>query len=417
MLLHALDTAKHDPVGSPNPTDHIARAFGFAVSLVVFCPLLIAPLMPPRVILIGLLILFCMWFLVTRGREWRASGPLLALLLMFIALIGTLVGFGLLPTTGAETGNAQRFMALLPLALLAGYISSRPGGRQFWQGFLAVAALLVIPAIYEFVTSQSLLGRNMMYFVENGRPRALLASDHPLVLGTLFLAAIPLSARINGGKAGLLLAIWLFVGVITTGSEGPIALGLVCLLAVMAPRVATLVAQRRALLIWLAFIALAVTAYLSIFVWNNRVLGATSGEYSRGYRASLYSMVPRMLWESPLGNGFAGLPSGRWLIDSQYKGTRDISISIDSEVVYLISIIGIAGLLVYLLALLLAISALRHHLPLALSACCVAVSGVVLALTVWDTVAVVWWMLIGACLGFVVQRSPLEPHRGHRQSR
>lgn len=347
----------------------------------------------------------------TVGRAFATVGIAAAALVALLAL--DRLWSGSLDPKGVA--NAERYLLLLPLATYAGRSIGRSGRfHRYARPYVLVAGLITPLALYEVLSGRSLLGRDYLYFVENGQGRALLAADHPLVLGILFASAIPMvhCVRLKHPK---LMALWIFAGVLATNSEGPSAVGSVCLALILFPRLLDIVPR-----LWrwigalLAGLGLA-TAYLSLAAWSQYVPGLTSTEYSRNYRSGLYSIAPKILADTPLGYGFNGLPDGTWWLLSAYKGLRDVGTSIDSEPIYLITIAGYIGLGAYIVAVIISLRALRSGSVSGVCSLAVTLSGLFLALSAWDTLGTLWAMLLGAAssaLPYTMTRRQSGPTEG-----
>jgi len=169
-------------------------------------------------------------------------------------------------------------------------------------------------------------------------------------------------------------------------------------------------------------------AYLTVFVFTPTIAGSTGLQYSANYRGAMYSLLPRILSDHPLGYLLSGTPLGTWTVDSQLRGVVDIAISSDSEIVFAVFGLGWLGLTLYVVALFTAIGAVKKDAPVGFAAVSLTVLGLILALHGWDGMSPLWYALLGmsAYLVFVRFRTrahapPLGRHvpgrrRGHHRA-
>lgn len=364
------------------------------LSLAIHFPFVVQQIAFPRLILLVIIVAAIILVSYKRRRGTRAlRAPLI------YSLYGLLIIIALLGGELSESGiaNLQRYLILLPVAFLLGRtLSETSTQRCFCAVYVTVSAGVSILAGIERLTARSLFERDITYFVENGRARALVAADHPLVLAVLLLVAVPMCAYFAPRVRWLAVGI-LAVGIYSTGSEGPLGLLLLIAPVTLSSSAGSILARHRKMLATCLVVGALVLMFLSTFVWTAEVPGATSAEYSRGYRPALYSVGSQMLLARPLGYGFNAVPVGEWFLNTEYKGTRDVSISVDSEVVFLVAIFGFGGLLLLAVAAKIALLGLDTVRPFAISLLALLAAGTFLAITVWDSMCVVAGIVLGVC--------------------
>ena len=319
------------------------------------------------------------------GRAFVNSVVLLAPVLLLTAVLVTRV-FEL-----EAFGGAYLYIFLLPLSVLAGrrmqLLSLHASFFKLLRRYAYVAAVC---AFVEFGGQLTLFGGEL--FVQSALVRAKVGQFHPIVLGVLFVAAIATTVQIASFRQRLTAILFLYAGVFVTGSFGPLVFGGVVALAALAP-------STRKLSRWsslLTFTSLAALAYFSTRVWSTAVVGTTVDEYSNGYRTALYALVPQMVQEAPLGYGPDGFPPGRWLIDSEYLGVRDISVTVDSELVLLVGEFGAVGLVLFTFALWLGLRTsfgTAAVTGLVLSA--IVINGLTVALHAWQSLSLLLFLTLG----------------------
>lgn len=298
--------------------------------------------------------------------------------------------------------NLQLTLGVGPLYMALGWAIIGSSRKILYaQVYVLVSAVMALAALVEYISGQSLIGRaEFEYLAREGGVRALVASDHPLVLGGLLLAAMPLVYALNGswryvGSVVLLVGIW------STGSRGPLGIALIVFCVAVAPGLARLVRKLYRVVV-IAIIALFVlVSVLAIWVWKPEIWGFSSFEYSTNYRFAIYALVPMILAQLPLGYIFGSIPPGAWVLPSEWRGLRDVSITVDSEVVLLVFQVGWLGLLSYVGLTMMCGLSLRYDLAVGGMALAVSLSGMFLALHAWDGLGAVWWVSIGTAAAVI----------------
>lgn len=387
--------------GRARPATVVPLVLGAVGALAIEWPFLIQGQLPLRPVVVVLLAVVLVYELARTPALTRFVGPAIIAIpfvtVLVVRLTAPLIADGQ-PVVGA---NLQRYLVVLPLGLLVGVVLWRsPSVAAYARGALGVTTVTALAAIAEFVLATSFLGRNYRYFVEGGYGRAMLGSDHPLVLGTLFAVAIPLAGRYRGWD-GALRVLVLTAGVVATRSLGPIIVASGLALLMLAPRVRGAVLAHRRLLAALLLAGLGALVWLSTRVWTSQVPGNSSALYSQNYRTALYAVTPTMLREAPWGYGPGSLPAGRWLVYSEFKGVRDLATTIDTEYVYLVSEWGYLGLALGVLVLLLSIRAISASVNLALTALAFVGCGFFVAVHPWDTLGTAWAIVLGMVIAAI----------------
>ncbi len=302
--------------------------------------------------------------------------------------------------TEATTTNLGEVGTIAVLGLIAGWLGAAGGtpARLIRTPFLAVAIISAVLAVVEsstgfrFFPSEAQIGYD---------GRAFVGQQHPITLGLFIGVAIALlygtRARVRVPLAAILLG-----GTIATGSEGPIAIAVILTLAVLLPGPARAIAGRTKFITFASIVAIGVVVWLSFFHWTTHLYDASVDQYSAGYRTALYAVLPEILARNPLGFGPNGMPADTYYIYSTYRGVRDMSLSIDSEPVYLATQLGIVGIAIFLAVYFTAVAALRRSLVPALMLVAVMLGGVLVALHAWLSVTALVTGLLGICIHSLV---------------
>ena len=301
--------------------------------------------------------------------------------------------------------NAEHLFVMLPLfATLGWLVYSSERARTYAYVLVGAGVLVAVLAVFESLLGFSLLGRGELFALSQreGPARALVGAENVLVLGATLAAMVPLSLKLPRSWMQLSASILLVAGVWATGSRAPaiICTGIVVIQAI--PVLRALLQRFWWVLQIVAAVVLLGLAYFSIFVWTPFIGGMTGLDYSSNYRGALYSLVPRILLEHPLGYLLQSPPDGAWMIDSELHGRFDIARSIDSEVVWAIFGLGWLGLAFFVGALFIVIAALKYDVAVGLSGLTLTALGFILALHGWDAMGPLWYALVGACAGLVV---------------
>ena len=306
--------------------------------------------------------------------------------------------------TGSATAssNGQRFLLTFPVALAAGWVlaSSRAGLNYLARTIAVVATLTAIPAIVEFASGKSLLGREAEFetYVRDNSARAVVGAEHPLILGVLFAFAVPITyLAIRRWWLRWPCVVLLMAGVYATGSRGPwgVTLGVLLLLAV--PGLMRFMARHFGTLVFAVMVGLGVLWYFASRVWQPVTTSTDTLANSMEYRAAIYSLLPRILLDHPFGYGLGDLPAGTWLIRSPNQIT-DITTTVDSQWVLSAMRLGWFGVFLVFALVILSILALRRRLDFGLALFVFTGCGTFVALDAWDGAGSLWMLLIGVCL-------------------
>jgi hypothetical protein len=343
-------------------------------------------------------VLFVSWIsLVYETREPGKGviGQVVAVAL-YLALILE-VGRSVAAAGGLSEGiNFERLTALFPLAAACGWLLVRSGRIFTYLRCFLVVGLFTVPlAAYEYL-SNSVLFRATASDIRNGHTRAVVGSDHPLVLAALFLGLIPIAMYVLT-KGRRLACVWLFIGILATGSNGPAIIGGTLLVLCLSPSVARVVTASKKPF---ATACVLIGGYLvvgSMFLWTTELRATNINTFSNEYRAGLYYLLPRILQARPLGYGLSGIPADTWYFSTSMVGIKDVAVSIDSELVYSAGQFGFLGVAFFVLAAVIAISALVKHHALGLAFLAITMSGLFLAIHCWDSLGVYWFFFGGAC--------------------
>lgn len=361
---------------------------GVLLATTVFLPYPIDRVAPPSIIALVALELLLLGGVVEADRAVARRSVLWGVFFGPVMIAVVL----LLRPEEASPGSLPMTTLLLivPLGVVAGRTIQDAGVAPRLAAMLLAFALGVTAvAVGEALVGRSLFG--MQLIVEGGRTRATAGSLHPLVLGLLLCATM---AQVSQGRSrarSIAVSVALYAGVLATASDGPVALGAIVLLTALFPRLLRL---RRYSVRGVAATMVTV-GVLAMTVWKAQVPGLAWSQYSVNYRPAIYALVPEILRERPFGYGFSGLPPGRWVIPTELRGPWDVSMSVDSEVVLLVSEFGLLGLAVFVVVIVWAALWFQtSETPWGLAFFTVVALGLVVALHAWLSVA-----LYGAVVG------------------
>lgn len=274
------------------------------------------------------------------------------------------------------------------------------------------AVISSIAATVEYVLNRSILGREqeMLSFARDGQIRAIVASEQPLVLGTVLAACIPLVMYCRLGKPRLTAAV-LMIGSYSTGSRAPTALAALFFLLQFVPGAVHFARQRyrAARFAWITTL-LGLMSF-SFFVWTPVIAGSSGMGFSTQYRTAMYSLLPNILQEAPFGYGFGPIPTGRWLMSAKLYGVVDLAVTVDSELVYSALGFGFLGVGAFAIATYIGVAAMRYDYAISASCTVISVAGLILALHAWDSVGPFWYLLIGGACWTIVDGRSVRPER------
>lgn len=384
----------------------------FALSVMIIYPRFLSPLhasMTPLVI-----VLFLIWANCALERQEypRAAHGAIALVGTYTVCMVVVARLVTRLSTSGQAFTLEQVTLLLPVSALAGWMLVRSGKIiQYLSWLLVVGVVTVIPAIYEYQTNTRVLRLVYDYLfphlniqaatlVRNGHTRAIVGADHPLVLGAIFLALIPIAMYL-GGRYRYFSVIALYVGILVTGSNGPVIVGGLMLVVCLFPPVAGAVLSR-----WQPLIAFLTAIAIFLFVgatwfWTPQIHGVSTTSVSNEYRGALYDLLPKLLTHRPFGYGLGGLPSNTWYVSQTTGGIRDIATSIDSELVFAVAQFGFFALFAFvLIAVIGALASVRNQ-AVGLSSLSTTLVGLFLAIHSWQSLATLWYLEFGACAALV----------------
>jgi hypothetical protein len=373
---------------------------GFALAMLIFYPRLTAQLhasMTPLIVVI-----FLIWLNGALERQREAGSALHVIALVITYVMGMTVLAKLVARlAGATTATTvQHILLLLPLCLAAGWVLVRTGRIIHYLSWLLIVGIVTVPlAIYENLANTSVISARILE--RNGSTRAIVGSEHPLVLGALFLALIPVAMYV-GGRYRYLCSALLYVGILTTGSNGPEIVGVLILVVCLVP----LLARWTLSTVW-PLIALWVGIGVYLFVgatwlWTTQIHGTSTTDVSNQYRAALYALLPRLLHDRPLGYGFGGLPPDTLYVSTQSSGIQDVSKSVDSEFVYGVTQFGYIAVVFFMVAAAFSVFAAARNHAVGLSLLSTTLVGLFLSIHSWNSLGALWFLQIGACAALAI---------------
>jgi hypothetical protein len=338
----------------------------------------------------------------TRSIAWARTIVLILPAIAFLTVISILVEGALRDPEVAL--NMQRVFVVLPLGVATGfYIFRSRSSGSYVRVFVGWAVVASIGATVEYTLNRSLLGREEMYdFTRDGHVRAMLASEHPLVLGTILAACIPL-VLFSGLRWPRFITVVLLSGSYSTGSRAPTILAAAFFLLQFIPGAISFTRSRYRAARLACIAALITLLSFAFFVWVPVIPGSSGGEYSTQYRSAIYSFLPRILEEAPFGYGFGAIPVGRWLIHSELRGVLDLARTVDSELVYLALGFGVVGVAAFSAVVYLGVASMRYNYAISASCTVINAAGIVLALHAWDSIGPFWYILIGGAWWAIVE--------------
>lgn len=329
---------------------------------------------------------------VARNKAFAIAGVLLTLLVLAFFL-GTDV------LSPEFSDPVFRYFVLFPGAFLLGLLISHDERmtRFFARTFIGWAT------VFALLASVESLGENLLFprpdlaneLDRFDRQRAILLSEHPLVLAVLFLIAIPLAWRYVSHRGARLVIVTVAVGgIAATGSRGALALFAlwVALALLMRSANRSRLPQVVAIVVLAGGLAYLASAAPTSATLNSRAPDAASVEY----RFQLYSVLVDSLARAPFGWGIPGLPDGVYLIASAF-GTKDLATSVDSEIALAAFDFGLVGLAFFAAMVLYAVRPAVLKLAEGQAAILVLLSGFYLALHAWTGLPVILMILLGLC--------------------
>lgn len=387
--------------GEARPLAVVTAAAGGLLAAIIFFPQVVSGVIPVRVAVVGA------GLLAITIEAWRQ--PRLRPFAAVIALAGTGWAVGVMwassliaqrASDASVAMNLQRLFVVFPLFAALGALLYRSRQRDVWLKpfvFAGLASSIVVAA--ESFRGEPLFASAELFvrFQRGGdiAIRGVAGAEHVLVLGVLLAALIPL-VRVSKVRMPNAVCLLLLAGVYFTGSRGPLIIAVALFLVQTSPGAVDFL-RRSARGIRVVVVALVVVVVgCGFFVWNPESGGQTGFAYSTEYRFAIYALLPEILDSVPWGLGPRSIPAGEWLFDSNVRGVRDLSVTVDSELVYGVLAFGWLGILVFAAASAIAASALKHAPEVAMSALAITVSGYFVALHAWDTLGPAWYLLLGA---------------------
>ena len=396
-------------------TDPLSWILGGLISVLILFPSVVEQLLPTRM---ALVVVAALIIGVEGVRERRRGGLLAAIGLFLIGVLVLQVGSQASDALGDPmvTTNAQRILVVLPTMAGLGYTLYKSARRSsYLRSFVMLAVVVAVLAAIESLQYGSVLGRDeaFSHLQREGSARAIVGSEHVLVLGAILAGSIPLvrSAEFRYPRAA---AVVLLGGVVATGSRWPTVIAIGLLTVALVPALGRWIRMRYRLVRTIAVVTYLALLTAAFFIWKPIATGATGAAYSIEYRFAIYALLPNILESVPIGIGFASIPYGLWLLPSELFGVRDLAATVDSEPVYLAVSFGWIGLAAYVIPLLIATSALRNSLDAGLSALAITVAGIFLALHAWDSIGPLWYAILGACVAAIRWRSEVPYHPNRR---
>jgi hypothetical protein len=236
-----------------------------------------------------------------------------------------------------------------------------------------------------------------------GEQRALVFSEHPIVLGVLLLAALAVLSDEHKPIRKALFQVIVVLGIYSTGSRGPLLMALLFLTwhygtLLRDPRFRGLAIVASSLGFFLFF------TFGSLLVWDPIVTGTDEASISASYRYAIYATVPQQVGSHPGGLGIFGLPSSTLWVPTP-GGPVDIAQSIDSEPVLLAYELGYFGLLMFLFIWYVNTAAAIRGEWATTAGLLVTLAGLTVAIHSWTSAGPMWALLTGMSLATLRSRT------------
>lgn len=330
------------------------------------------------------------------SRAPRKASVMRGILVVFAVIAVT--AFFLLAPLGPEISDPYyRYFVMWPILLGAGAVIAADDARilAFARIYVGWSVAFSGMAAVEALSGGTLFERSDLSreLVRADLQRAILLSEHPLVLSVLFVMALPLAWKYVSRlslRFGVIVA--LIIGIWATGSRGAFVLaGLWALVEWMRRRLSLRMVRPLAILAVIGGGILIGSGLLNTGELSDTNADGASAEY----RLSLYSVLGESLAASPLGWGTEGLPPGLFVVNS-YFGPKDLADTVDSEIALAVFQYGVIGVVVLVVVgvFLLGSRALSFAHGQAAALCYLA--GLYVALHVWTGLMLAFMLFLGA---------------------
>lgn len=320
---------------------------------------------------------------------------------LFGSIAALLTSMLVLNTPVSEPGELDklfRFLVLFPLAFIVGAVSGDSNLRSAWATAMRFWGLSFAGlAIVEFI-------RGQYFFPQEGVVvslgtlsfRSMLLAEHPLVLAALILASAPFVLEISRVVPRAIALATIGGGILTTGSDGPLALFILFLFYASVTRSSVGVRKIvvRCVQIGAILSLLVLTGLGTAIRYNEAIVTSSSDSSSAQYRIVLYAFLWHTLTENPWGWWIDGIPPGVYLTPSA-SGVIDLSRTIDSEFVLLAVDFGWIGLVLAMGSLVLATRTTHFHTALGQSTWLITIAGFFLSIHSWAGVGTLWLFQLG----------------------
>lgn len=359
----------------------------FAVAVAVFMPFLVDRLVTPQAVIVAALL----GLTLAEGIARRSHAAPFVALAVYLGV--AVVGIDLWFEADRQSAASLVFL-LVPVALVAARMVATSSMLSLYlKVWVAVAAVNALVGIFERLTATTVFGQER-YLVHSGMGKAIVAADHPLVLGVL-LAGTVLLARPAIGRLVWVVGPILAGGALATNAIGPTAIAALALIVALFPSIGRFLQRRTWILGTVVVLICAVLVYLLLFVWNKSVPTMDLDEYSNQYRTAMYSFVPEILRDAPLGYGPGGPEAGTYTFDTALKGERDLAVQVDSEAMLLVLDFGWFGVAAFVAAFIVGIRGVSRNPAFGLAALAVTGAGFFVSIHAWGSSATFWVLLIG----------------------
>ncbi|WP_308221723.1 O-antigen ligase family protein [Georgenia sp. EYE_87] len=273
---------------------------------------------------------------------------------------------------------------------------------KFARAYLGWSLLFAILATVEASRDAVIFPGMAPTILRDGEVRAVLLSEHPILLSVYFVVCVPFVWRtVRSPILRWAFCVVLVSGILSTGSRG--ALVLVAVLAAVNLVSHLRRARQGARMTNVLVLGLSIGVALGIVTLVAGVepfegASITSSDptvASVQYRGVLYAEVAQSLKQMPFGWGVGGLPEGQIIVSSPF-GPKDLALTVDSEIVLLAFDFGAAGVAAYLATMLWLVLGRGFRSPVSGAAIVAMSAGLYVAIHAWTGLPTLALFLVGA---------------------
>lgn len=363
---------------------------------------------PPRLLIAACLIVtigFVAWRFNRNGSQ-TAGIVATCSLVVFLAYGGArILGDG----TAVGNSSIQRFLGIFVPAIIAGFMAGRSPATidAFARVVSVVGTVTGGLAWLEYALGRSAIGlqTRLEAVMRDDSVRAVLGSEHALILAVLLTSFLPFALFNNKPVVRVVQVTAILAGIWATGSRGPVIIAAILIVLYVLGLWHPLIYRRTVIASTIAAAGLAGLWYRATNVWVPYTFSLDWSQNSLEYRPAIYALLPDILNARPLGYGANTMPPGVWLLSAPDR-VVDLTVSVDSQLVLGALRFGWLAVIWFVAVAFLGILATRYRQDVGLSLLVVTGSGLFVALDAWDRAGAWWLFLTGAALGvWITQRT------------